>query len=61
MAVSLEKNTKLTKSALHAKAICRASQCDIDKGIVSEGYKVAFNKVMRKNGSNWEPTGIGVG
>ena len=59
MAVSLEKNIKLSKDNLKAKAMQRAIELDLEKGIVANYYKIVGNKIFRKVDGRMEPTGIG--
>ena len=59
MAVSLEKNVKLSKDNLKTKAMQRAIELDLEKGIVANYYKIVGNKIFRKVNGRMEPTGIG--
>ena len=59
MVVSLEKNIKLSKETLKAKAMQRAIELDLEKGIVANYYKIVGNKIFRKVNGRMEPTGIG--
>lgn len=59
MVVSLEKNVKLSKDNLKVKAMQRAIEQDIDKGIFANYYKIMNGKIYRKRNNKLEPTGIG--
>lgn len=59
MVVSLEKNVCISKENLKAKAMQRAIELDLEKGIFANYYKVVGNKIFRKVNGRMEPTGIG--
>ena len=59
MAVSLEKNVCISKENLKSKAMQRAIESDLEKGIFANYYKVVGNKIFRKVNGRMEPTGIG--
>ena len=59
MAVSLEKNVCISKENLKAKAMQRAIELDLEKGIAANYYKIVGNKIFRKVNGKMEPTGIG--
>lgn len=59
MVVSLEKNVCISKENLKAKAMQRAIESDLEKGIFANYYKVVGNKIFRKVNGRMEPTGIG--
>lgn len=59
MAVSLDKNVKLSKDNLKVKAMQRAIEQDLDKGISATYYKIINCKIYRKRNNKLEPTGIG--
>jgi len=59
MVISLRKNIKLSKDNLKVKAMQRAIEQDIDKGIFANYYKIMNGKIYRKRNNKREPTGIG--
>ena len=59
MVVSLEKNVCISKENLKAKAMQRAIEQDIEKGIFANYYKIMNGKIYRKRNNRLEPTGIG--
>lgn len=57
--ISLSKNIKLTKDNLRKKAMQRAIEQDISKGIFANYYKIIDKKIYRKVNNRLEPTGVG--
>ena len=59
MVISLRKNIKLSKDNLKVKAMQRAIELDLEKGIFANYYKIMNGKIYRKRNNKMEPTGIG--
>ena len=57
--VNLDKNIKLTKDNLKTKAMQRAIEQDISRGIFANYYKIVDKKIYRKVNNRLEPTGVG--
>ena len=57
--ISLSKNIKLTKDNLRKKAMQRAIEQDISRGIFANYYKIINKKIYRKVNNRLEPTGVG--